>query len=343
MSTPNNNNNNMKDDIAPDLPEMRSVLIRSSGPSTMMPAARTGLYAKQAPVLKTAPVLKSNNNKSTCWNPDPLPKLPEMYPLERSHAYVKDVNCAEIATRIADCLQKESIAATFEENKAVAETPCHTQFYVKLFEDHSQVIVEVQRSRGCSFTFSQCSKAILCAAKGVKRRGGPPRTFTVPASVKAAKAMDDATEEATEIAFDLMSQPRIDAQRMGLESLQKMSKDGVVKNISQDRVDKIVSLVSEEHCCRDALTVVANLLEHGSMDASKCSDEFVHALMLKLVDDDLHTAHQAARCLNYVCKALPNLKKLVSKIGVAEAQMQGLERHAKLAEQTKLLQQELEG
>lgn len=122
-----------------------------------------------------------------------------------------------------------------------------------------------------------------------------------------------------------------------------MSKDGVVKNISQDRVDKIVSLVSEEHCCRDALTVVANLLEHGSMDASKCSDEFVHALMLKLVDDDLHTAHQAARCLNYVCKALPNLKKLVSKIGVAEAQMQGLERHAKLAEQTKLLQQELEG
>lgn len=312
----------------------------------MMPASRLGSYhGKQAPVLKTAPVLQQKSPNSGSWNPDPLPKLPEMYPLERSHAYVKDVNCVEIATRIADCLQKESIAATFKENKAVAETPCHTQFYVKLFEDDSQVIVEVQRSSGCSYRFSQCSKAILCAAKGVKRkpRRGPPGGFKVPASVKAMKEIDDQTQAATEIAFDLLSQQRVDAQRMGLESLEKMARDGIfIKSLlPQDRVDKIIAMTNEEELCRDALTVLANLLEAKAMDATTCTNEFVQFCMQKLVDDDLHTAHQAARCLNYMCRALPDIKATLSKIGVAEAQMNGLERHQQLANETKLLQNEL--
>jgi len=333
MSTPSNNNDN---EIAPDMPQMRSVLIRSSGPDGPL----TGVYAKQAPILKTAPALKSVS--STTWNPEPLPKLPEMYPLERSHAYVKDVDCAEIASRIAKCLQKESIAATFELNKAFAETSCHTQFYVKLFEDDRQIIVEVQRSTGCAWKFSQCSKAVLCAAKGVKRKSPP--AFKVPTFVKAMKQMEDETESALQLAFGLINERRVDAQQLGLESMLQMSRDGIIKSIAQERVEKIIALVNDETHCRDALTTIANLLEAKAMDANTTADdsEFVQLIILKLVDDDLHTSHEAARCLNYICKVVPDIKKRVSMISVAEAQMQGLSRHQKLAEEATLLQTELD-
>ena len=98
--------------IAPDVPEMRSVLIRSAPPAL---PSRSLQLTKESPFsLKTnINTLKAKGESG--WKLSNIPKLPEMYPLERSHAYVKGIAGEEVASRIAECLRKESIMATFDD------------------------------------------------------------------------------------------------------------------------------------------------------------------------------------------------------------------------------------
>ena len=96
---------------------------------------------------------------------------------------------------------------------------------------------------------------------------------------------------------------------------------------------------------RDALTVVANSLEL-SQPTDLVTDELIRTLIADLTDHDLHTAHQAARCLTSICQNR-TLKQLVANMGASHAsllaQREGLSRHQLLEQETRLLQMELEG
>ncbi|KAI2495131.1 hypothetical protein MHU86_19405 [Fragilaria crotonensis] len=225
--------------------------------------------------------------------------------LERSHVSIPDADALEIAERIAECLRTQSITASFDDNKAVAETACHTQFYIKLFEDDHQLIVEVQRRTGCSYTFHQCSKAVLRAAKG--------KNHVVVNLVKLSENVP-LGDQLTIIINLVLMRP--------------------------DEDDSFATMLR-----RDALTVLANSLAL-SHPADLVSDELIRTLIADLTDNDLHTAHQAARCLTSVCQC-KGLKQLVAKMGATSAtlraQQEGHSRHEMLERETRLLQMELEG
>ena len=234
------------------------------------------------------------------------------------------------------------------QNKAVAETTCHTQFYVKLFEDDNQVIVEVQRRSGCSYTFSQCSKAILRAAKGQDSQKAPQ--YSVPAAIRRPEEEFKVNAECLEQSFDLLQQERIDAQLLGMQLLLKLSE----KVRLGDRLALVINHVKvrpadDDHFAavlrRDALTVLANSLVENQ-PTELLSDDLLRILIADLTDHDLHTAHQAARCLTAICQCR-KLKQLVTKMGASSAtfiaRQEGQSRHKLLERETRQLQMELEG
>ena len=115
---PRNPQQSSKKEPVPDVPQLRSVLIRS--PSSFgVPAPRSLSAApKIAPSLKTINTSKTNGP----WKLEKsqLLPLPEVYPLERSHVYIETLNVQDVATNIAECLRKESIAAVFDSSKVRA-------------------------------------------------------------------------------------------------------------------------------------------------------------------------------------------------------------------------------
>jgi hypothetical protein len=96
-------------EIIPDTPEMRSVLISSAPPS------RLGVRFEKESVLKQSKVAVVPKGSSSSWKPASVPQVPDDYRLSRSHILVKDVDGCQIANRIAECLRKESLTASFQE------------------------------------------------------------------------------------------------------------------------------------------------------------------------------------------------------------------------------------
>jgi len=270
--------------------------------------------------------------------------------LERSHVSIPDADALEIAERIAECLRTQSITASFDDNKAVAETACHTQFYIKLFEDDHQLIVEVQRRTGCSYTFHQCSKAVLRAAKGEEPCRRAMQRFTVPDVIRNREETTKVNDEVMERSFDLLKSNRVDSKLLGVQNLVKLSENvplgdqlTIIINLVLMRPDEDDSFATMLR--RDALTVLANSLAL-THPADLVSDELIRTLIADLTDNDLHTAHQAARSLTSVCQC-KGLKQLVAKMGASSAtlraQQEGHSRHEMLERETRLLQMELEG
>lgn len=96
----------------PDVPHLRSVLIRS--PSSFGVPAPRALSEPKAP----PPVISTlEQNKNGPWKIENLLPLPEVYPLERTHVYIDALDVQNVAEKIAECLRKESIAAVFDNNK----------------------------------------------------------------------------------------------------------------------------------------------------------------------------------------------------------------------------------
>lgn len=120
MSRPNNNR--AKKEPVPDVPHLRSVLIRAPSSFESVPAPRSLLSAKPPPsaaVIATQSHKEKNTTGQPCWTltKSQLVPLPEVYPLERSHVYIDAVNVQEVATNIAECLRKESISSCFDSTK----------------------------------------------------------------------------------------------------------------------------------------------------------------------------------------------------------------------------------
>jgi len=354
MFSPNNNNN--EQEIAPETPEMKSVLIRSA-PRTMMPAPSQRLQLPKMPTMPQFSKPSSSSSPATTtkynWELETIPKIPEPYHVGRTRATVSNCEGSEIVSRISECLRQQSLSVTFDENTAVCETPCHTKFIVKIFEDEAQFIVEVQRRTGCSFVCQKHSRAILRAAKGSKAVPVKPRTFTIPASIlKKEQEREAKTAEKDDIknALNLIKQEMDDVKMLGMSAFINITaKNSIsVEDSSLDFLPKYISSQPQQDdnkvskLRQDALTVLANLLTQNSVQAQFVIDNsLLQTLVTDLVHCNPHVAYQAARCMTAICRSCPALKTNIAAFGAStaidQAYEHGLTRHKLLENEAKLL------
>jgi len=127
-----------------------------------------------------------------------------------------------------------------------AETMDNVEFFIRLFRDKDCVVVEVQRSAGCGYSFHQCCSTVLRAAvQGggchPQQQGGrqqqqqqqrrrrpptPPTSLPIPAGIPrdSSEQQEDRLQEGLTIAFDLLKKSdRLDCQQIAVESLVQMT------------------------------------------------------------------------------------------------------------------------
>jgi len=110
---------------------------------------------------------KSQLNEKWIFEKDNLGQVPEF--LERTHVNVKNTNPSLILDRIRSCLYEMSIHAKFVLDKVRIE--CETENFVKFNinmyrMENDEVIVEVQRRKGCCMQYGCVCKTILKTAEG---------------------------------------------------------------------------------------------------------------------------------------------------------------------------------
>jgi len=324
-----NKKNNINEEIAPDTPEMRSILIRSS--PTMMPTSSQIQLPKipTSTTFITSKILEATTN----WELQTIPKVPELYHVGRSCVTVSNCEGHQIASRIYECLRQQSLSIIFEENTVVCETSCRTKFIVKIFEDEEQFIVEVQRRTGCSYTCQKISRAILRAAKGSKVLPESP-TLTVPVSIlkknqeqeEVIEVDEETKEEDISNALYLIAQEEHDVQMIGMSALVDITaKSHVsVKDSNFDFISKYIlhqpqdDKDNQSKLRLDALTVLANLLKQKSIQAQFVIDNgLLQRLIADLAHNNMHVAFQAARCMTSICHLSSSLKANITEFGVA--------------------------
>jgi len=177
-------------------------MLQPARPMLMVPGmpAQKPMHESEMQVKKFSPLssmkgsenveLKSNEMKTEgtrTWKVEKLINLPGFHVLERTHCYISGVTPQQVATRIAHCFKMESIATKFDANRArvQGETMDHIGFVVQLFAEpivHSNgdIIVEVQKTKGCSFAYCQIAKAVLNAAKGIVASKSQPASRSLP-------------------------------------------------------------------------------------------------------------------------------------------------------------------
>jgi hypothetical protein len=174
--------------------------------------------------------------------------------------------------------------------------------------------------------------------------------LTVPDVIRNHDETKKVNDEVMERSFDLLKSDRVDSKVLGVQNLVNLSESlplgdqlSIIINLVLMRPDADDSFATMLR--RDALTVLANSLAL-SHPTELVSDVLIQTLIADLTDNDLHTAHQAARCLTSVCQC-KGLKQLVAKMGASSATLQakqeGQSRHQMLERETRLLQMELEG
>merc|ERR1711933_50240 len=162
----------------PSVPSFMSISMPMRKPFSV---ARKGIRQRSSEKVNKERIESNYKSKNNAfhWKVEKLQRIPKIHPLELTHVFVPNTKAQEVARRITDCFQKESIKANFDNLRAVieGETVDHIHFVAKLFASNcaKQVVVEVQRVLGCSCRFNQIAKTVLNAAKGIRRNHPPNR------------------------------------------------------------------------------------------------------------------------------------------------------------------------
>jgi len=266
---------------------MRSMMVAPAVPSIPLRTEPLAMESKQPRTTKrisTAPA-------AAVWKVDEttILSLPSIYMLERTHTTV-EASPATVATRISDCLRRESISACFNSREGLveAETRENVKFVVRLWKKNSQqVIVESQKLDGCCFLYCQAAKAVLRAAKG--QPAAPKRTFALPACVprETDDAQKSCVQSGLEMASTMIKSDRLDSHVMAIDTLLHISKVtekpafaahcilcgefrstlfSLIECFRMDRsqAESPLGEVEQQHVAimhRNALTIIANCLE----------------------------------------------------------------------------------
>jgi hypothetical protein len=221
--------------------------------------------------------------------------------------------------------------------QAIARATCSkcVKFAVRLWNYQGDIVVEIQRSSGCSFLFQQIAKKILETAdpaRAAKRgfRSPPPLPRSLPPipdaewETSTCEGIQDATN-----AF-LNNERRIDSQLFAIESLVHLSESMKCKRACAEAVlqadgpilPHVVSLIqftpeasnaytdeTEAIMHRHAVNLLANCLETiqaATDDITSTleklpvvtSDEMLRALLREMDVNRPHDAAAACRCLS---------------------------------------------
>eukprot|EP00957_Ditylum_brightwellii_P066545 5051222-Ditylum_brightwellii.AAC.1 len=177
--------------------------------------------------------IETEEEKSTCtWNinTQTLKDSSTIFPIERTHVVLKNISASIVADRVAECLEENSIFATFHGDEAmvIAETKDHTRFEIRLLKHQTEnkkdsLLLEVQRKSGCTISFHWVARSILKSAQGIAVKAKiprPPVVLSLPED--ESKDQFDAIEEIENIE-ELLEKDRLDANVLGMESLRSLT------------------------------------------------------------------------------------------------------------------------
>eukprot|EP00980_Cylindrotheca_fusiformis_P005410 scaffold1157_cov122-Cylindrotheca_fusiformis.AAC.2 len=298
-----------------------------------------------------SPAVSSSINNTNWVVDDFLPSIPSNYRLERSNVYVNNCTPSQVASRIMNSLNSHSIATTILETEKVSSsyrlsqlsactarrnTPSHwpssftfqnsvqaesmqgLRFLVNLFAssdgDENTIIVEVQRLRGCAVQFRQICRDICRSAKGGLANAAPRnRKFAIPSCIPRSSMMEKESRYrgAVESAINMIKSERIDSQLLGLESLEKLSRNEATISMlfSSENLGMLMAYsvpasgyqgYHESLRRRLALAILANALEIcRTIPVQLSSDSFVQQLQsyLGMANEAPHEFLLATKCL----------------------------------------------
>jgi len=169
----------------------------------------------------------SNWNVKDDWHR----RVPSFYPLEKSSRYVNNTTPSVVSGRISDCCRLLSVQAQFDDMAGTASliTAEHVEIHLSLWsgggnEEPECIIVEAQRRTGCPIKYHEYIRHLLDAAQG-RFDSLNVGTFKIKASVidrkekGSSQSNDEKSLSAVEIAAKLIKKDRLDARRLGMESL----------------------------------------------------------------------------------------------------------------------------
>mmetsp|Transcript_11864 Transcript_11864/g.22212 ORF Transcript_11864/g.22212 Transcript_11864/m.22212 type:complete len:466 (+) Transcript_11864:159-1556(+) len=233
MKSTNPNPDPSKPPPTTDSPRARSVtpILLDSEPRSRSSSA----VMKPASIAKRPSAeLKSPLPTFTNWNvSSELREVPSFYPLEKSSRFIEDTP-SNIASRISDACRLMSVQATFDDDLGTANliTDDHVEIHLTLWkasrteesdsgEEKVQTIVEAQRRKGCAVVFHRYCRNLLDAAQGCF----DPKEEEIRNSCHRVELQKKDNNEgensllAIEIAASLIRKDRMDARRLGMESL----------------------------------------------------------------------------------------------------------------------------
>ena len=231
------------------------------------------------------------------------------------------------------------------------------------------VVVEVQRTAGCSYSFREACRAVLRSAKGLQPIEPQKRRYTIPSALpsRTTEILQQCVHDDYQIAYNMLQSGRSDSQELALDSLEHMTRSCEAKDVaakivlSCDCLTQLTTLLQAEEgfqssvLRRKVLAVIANaclalnpvdLAETVSSNESLKDRSFVSMLLSALEDatDRPHDAYQAARCLQslLVCKDVESIMLEMSAVEVVEfARTAGSSSHNALAEEAQKLMTKL--
>lgn len=180
--------------------------------------------------------------------------VPIYHPMERSAVTLTDVPVEEITKRISAFLKQHSIPAKYEDEKS--RVSCVTdnlvKFVVQLWKLPADggVVVEIQRRQGCCVEMQGIRHHLLeaiatgaafePAPKPTRTTCGIVQTLLEQANLPPPPASLPCSAAALELAKRLLQSDRLDAQRLGLESLCSLTNPSQVLLRDSDIISKTV-------------------------------------------------------------------------------------------------------
>jgi hypothetical protein len=252
-------------EVTEDLPPMRAVSLMSQ-PATLQYSAPVSFGKAPAmglkPLRSASVTVKKEWNESN-WNIGHLEQVPLGFPLERTHREIHGADSTEVASRISSALQKLSVEAEYDGEKAKVKCTSldMVSFRIRLFaggEEGLPVVVEVQRRSGPPSSFMKICRQILDGAEGASVESASAPTTKLPpfvkgsiGSMKCLQSVVVKEEEKSEISalnksMELLKSQQKDANLLGLENLCMLTDP--LKTRPDRALNACKSIIIDEQC-----------------------------------------------------------------------------------------------
>mmetsp|Transcript_38778 Transcript_38778/g.43667 ORF Transcript_38778/g.43667 Transcript_38778/m.43667 type:complete len:318 (-) Transcript_38778:53-1006(-) len=112
------------------------------------------------------------------------------------------------------------------------------------------IVVEIQRTSGCTFAFRDAAKTILRSVSPTKQtRTGPglaKRRFTIPLSLpkRSKEDLQKCIQDDFQIAYQMISSPKYETQVLGLDSMEQLTRSAKKQHKSGSKEDEVKNVVA---------------------------------------------------------------------------------------------------